>query len=285
MAAPALDWLPNPAPDQVAGLRVLVADNGWEPLVAAANTRLDSMSTLQVDRALRRLYGDTPPAGLATRPLRMLVLGSSTLDHLLPGLRVGALRHGLWLNATIGDYGQTDLGDERPDVVLFALDARHALAGLNARDDAAAAATALDAAVAAIAAMWRAARAAGAAVLQQTILPVFAPQFGSNEHRLPGSRAAGVVALNARLRTLADAEGVDLVDITSRAARDGIAAWHDPMLWHRAKQEVHPGAAPLYGDLVARLLAARQGRSRKALVLDLDNTLWGGVIRSEEHHV
>jgi FkbH-like protein len=41
---------------------------------------------------------------------------------------------------------------------------------------------------------------------------------------------------------------------------------------------VHPGAAPLYGDLVGRLLAARQGRSRKCLVLDLDNTLWGGVI-------
>jgi FkbH-like protein len=36
--------------------------------------------------------------------------------------------------------------------------------------------------------------------------------------------------------------------------------------------------APTYGDLVARLLAARAGRSYKCLVLDLDNTLWGGVI-------
>jgi predicted enzyme involved in methoxymalonyl-ACP biosynthesis len=36
--------------------------------------------------------------------------------------------------------------------------------------------------------------------------------------------------------------------------------------------------APIYGDLVARVLAARQGRSRKCLVLDLDNTLWGGVV-------
>src|SRR6185312_454811 len=59
---------------------------------------------------------------------------------------------------------------------------------------------------------------------------------------------------------------------------DGLAAWHDPALWHRAKQEVHPSAAPGYGDLVARLLAAALGRSSKALVLDLDNTLWGGVI-------
>ena len=34
----------------------------------------------------------------------------------------------------------------------------------------------------------------------------------------------------------------------------------------------------MYGDLVGRLLAAQQGRSFKCLVLDLDNTLWGGVI-------
>ena len=39
-----------------------------------------------------------------------------------------------------------------------------------------------------------------------------------------------------------------------------------------------PVAAPLYGDLVGRWLAAKQGRSFKCLVMDLDNTLWGGVI-------
>jgi FkbH-like protein len=34
----------------------------------------------------------------------------------------------------------------------------------------------------------------------------------------------------------------------------------------------------MYGELVGRLLSAQQGRSSKCLVLDLDNTLWGGVI-------
>jgi FkbH-like protein len=41
---------------------------------------------------------------------------------------------------------------------------------------------------------------------------------------------------------------------------------------------VHPRATPGYGDQVARLVAAGRGRSAKCLVLDLDNTLWGGVI-------
>ena len=34
----------------------------------------------------------------------------------------------------------------------------------------------------------------------------------------------------------------------------------------------------LYGEQVGRLLGALRGRSAKCLVLDLDNTLWGGVI-------
>ena len=35
---------------------------------------------------------------------------------------------------------------------------------------------------------------------------------------------------------------------------------------------------PLYADHVARIVAALRGKSRKVLILDLDNTVWGGVI-------
>ena len=104
------------------------------------------------------------------------------------------------------------------------------------------------------------------------------PVLGSNEHRLPGSRARFLARLNAALREMAETEGVDLLALDDRAARDGIGRWHDPALWHRSKQEIAPPAAPIYGDLVGRLLAAKQGRSFKCLVLDLDNTIWGGVI-------
>jgi FkbH-like protein len=115
-------------------------------------------------------------------------------------------------------------------------------------------------------------------IIQQTILNVFPSLLGSNEHRLPGSKRAIVARINALLPLAADKNGVDLLDLNSRAAEDGLWGWHDPALWHRSKQEVTPAASPVYGDLVVRLLAAHQGLSRKCLVLDLDNTLWGGVI-------
>ena len=109
-------------------------------------------------------------------------------------------------------------------------------------------------------------------------LPVHPAFLGNNEHRLPGSRLAFIARLNHELRLLADEDGVDVLAVDAPAAVDGLKAWHDPALWHRAKQEISPATAPIYGELVARLLAAEQGRSSKCLVLDLDNTLWGGVI-------
>ncbi len=282
MPPPFLDWLPPSSATLSAELRALVAPSAdaWGALVRHANTRLEGMGTVLVDRCLRRLFGGGPPPGLATVPVRLAVAGSSTLDHLAPGLRVAALRRGVWLSVELGDFGQYADAMRAPtaDVVLLALDSRHLVAGFDARLDAPGAAALMDRLCARIAGHWRDAKAAGCAVLHQTALPVFPLELGSNEQRLPGSRAGAIETLNQRLRGMADAEGVDLVTVDRRAAQDGIGAWHDPMLWHRAKQEVHPGAAPMYGDLVGRIIAARQGRSAKALVLDLDNTLWGGVV-------
>ncbi|WP_340314077.1 HAD-IIIC family phosphatase [Rhizorhabdus argentea] len=287
-AHPELSWLPEPPSTWGAGLAVdLAPEESWSHLKSLAGYRLGGLATVRLDRRLQRLFGDEPPPDLATKPVRLAVLASSTVDHLLPALRIAALRRGLWLIIYVCDYGQyrrelLDPGSAlhafRPSAILFALDAHH-LAGSFRVGEGAAAEGRVERLIDDLASLWRAARSSfGCAVLQQTALPLFPMLMGNNEHRLAGSPAAAIGALNERLRTRADQDGVDIVALDSRAAQDGIRAWHDPMLWHRAKQEVHPLAAPLYGDMVSRLLAAQQGRSFKCLVLDLDNTLWGGVI-------
>jgi FkbH-like protein len=285
-----LNWLPDIADwrARAQALPSLPVAAAWEEAVALAGARLDFVRTRQLDQVMRRAFSDTPPPGLGTRPLRLAVLGSSTLTHLLPGIRVGAVRRGLFVTTYENDYGQyfrelTDhtsaLHDFQPDVVLLALDAHHLAAGMTATLDQTEADAALAAVKVRIAEAWRLVREAfRCPVIHQTPLPVHLPILGSNEHRLPGSPARIIARLNHDLRGMADADGVDLLALDERAIRDGIGRWHDPALWHRSKQEVTPAAAPLYGDLVARLLAAGQGRSAKCLVLDLDNTLWGGVV-------
>jgi FkbH-like protein len=107
---------------------------------------------------------------------------------------------------------------------------------------------------------------------------VFRPILGNNEHRYLQSPLTMVNKLNESLRTLADEKGTHVLAVDTLAARDGITEWHDEGLWHRSKQDIHPRVLHVYGDEVGRLLAAIRGRSYKCLVLDLDNTLWGGVI-------
>ena len=282
MHATELYWLPENArwSEQLAAV---TADSGWDTMVALARARLSAMQTMQLDRRRGRVMASAP-AGLATKAVRLAVLASSTVDQLLPAIRVGGMRRGLWVETYTPHYGQyaqalmdpsSGLHRFRPCTVLFALDAYHLLQGIEPEDEAAALGRLLDR----LASHWQASRREfGAHVIQTVPLPVFLPLLGGNEHRLPGSRAGALRRFCALLRERADAEGVDLIALDDRAAADGLASWHDRALWHRAKQDIHPQAGPLYGDLVGRVLAAAQGRSSKCLVLDLDNTLWGGVI-------
>ena len=69
-----------------------------------------------------------------------------------------------------------------------------------------------------------------------------------------------------------------LLDIARASTRSGIDAWFDITRWLQGKIEIAPQAASLYGELVVRLIGAQRGTSKKCLVLDLDNTLWGGVV-------
>jgi FkbH-like protein len=285
----ALYWLPELA-DWRDRLRAFGKGGAaaWDEAVALANTRLDFIRTNALDQTVAAAFGGKPPKELSTKPIRLALLGSSTMAHLHAAIRVAGMRRGLWIEIYENDYGQywqelTDqasaLHEFQPTTVLLALDAHHLSAGLGAGLGAADADHLFGEASGRIRECWRLAREAfRCPVIQQTPLPVHPTFLGNNEHRLPGSRHAFIDRLNREMRSVADGDGVDILAVDTRAATDGLKAWHDPALWHRAKQELSPAAAPMYGELVARLLAAKQGRSSKCLVLDLDNTLWGGVI-------
>jgi len=283
-----LHWLPA-KDDWRQQLKAVPADpsTAWDKAIALANARLNFVLTNALDETVRRTLPQGPEA-LPTKRVRLAVLGSSTLTHLLPAIRVAGLRRGIWIDTYENDYGQylQELSDSdselhafKPTAVLIALDAYHLTAGVTAAMDAEGAAAALEEMKWRVRETWQLAREAfRCPIIQQAVLPVHLSVLGNNEHRLPGSRGHFVTRLNEAIRAMADEHGVDVLSVDERAARDGIAKWHDTGLWHRSKQEVTPAAGPMYGDLVGRWLAAKQGRSFKCLVMDLDNTLWGGVI-------
>jgi FkbH-like protein len=285
--APTLHWLPAPENWREKCKAFATGDGGIDAAVALANTRLDFVGTNALDATVQKRFRG-PPGELTGKPVRLAILGSSTLVHLHAAIRIGGLRRGIWIETYENNYGQylqelvdpsSSLHAFKPDVVLFAFDARHLTQGLHADTDASEAAEQITQTLGRVRQVWGLARQAfGCPVLQQTVINVFPTVLGNNEHRLQGSCHRAVQQLNALLREASAAESVHLIALDDRIARDGLYAWYDPALWHRSKQEVSPVPAPVWGDLVGRVLAAQQGKSFKALVLDLDNTIWGGVI-------
>lgn len=74
------------------------------------------------------------------------------------------------------------------------------------------------------------------------------------------------------------AKNLYLNDLNYLSAWFGLERWHNKQFWHAYKYAMSYEAIPHLAHSVAAITLAIYGRSRKCLVLDLDNTLWGGVI-------
>ena len=288
LRSPTLSWLPiadDFRGDLCAALNSVEPADCLEKLTALAAHRLGLLETIQLDRALGRL-GLKAAAGFL--PIRLAILASATVDHLAPAIRVAGLRRKLLIDVYCGAYAQyrQDVLDPTsllyqfsPQAILFSLTAREAVAGVPLTATTAEVDEAIGRLTDELRSLWQKAREISTGVIvQQTFLDVTEPVFGSYDCFVPAAPSRVVARLNDRLCETAAKDGVLLLDVARASERDGIDAWFDAGRWLQGKLEIAPQAAPVYGDLVARLLAAMRGLSKKCLVLDLDNTLWGGVV-------
>lgn len=219
----------------------------------------------------------------AQRRIRIGLLGGFTTQILRPLLEIACFRDGIAAELYEAEYGvfrqevldpTSGLHRFRPDVVILATSWRDAqLPPLHPDPD-----EAVRSLVDGFAALWRVCnQTLGAHVIQHAFDLPPAESQGHLGHALSGGRSRILLRANLALYDAAGA-GVSILDFPGVAARAGMAAWSDPGLWYLAKQ--HPGvdALPLLATEYTAHLRALYGLSRKVLVLDLDNTLWGGVI-------
>lgn len=73
-------------------------------------------------------------------------------------------------------------------------------------------------------------------------------------------------------------QNLHLNDINYLSAWFGLERWYDKLSWYSYKYAMNIEAIPLLAHSVASVIMAILGQAKKCLVLDLDNTLWGGVI-------
>lgn len=117
--------------------------------------------------------------------------------------------------------------------------------------------------------------------------PIIQNNFESPFYRLLGNmdftdshgRLNFVNRLNEKLAAYARShKNFYINDINYMASCYGLQRWADPFYWHMYKYACAVPAIPELAYNVAGIVKAIYGKNKKALVLDLDNTLWGGVV-------
>lgn len=219
--------------------------------------------------------------------LRLAILGSYTTQPIATAARCALLAEGVLADiyeAPFGAYLQEILSPGSsfyafcPHAVVIAthLSALSRLPSISAPNEEVE--DALDREVKRWCTLWEIlASRLGKPVLQH-LFEVPEEEFhGIAERRSRWTASRFVDSLNARLIEAAPGF-VKWIDVDRLAARVGRHNWHDPRLYHHAKMGFSPRFVPDYSLIFAAAWRSATGKTKKALVVDLDNTLWGGVI-------
>lgn len=118
-----------------------------------------------------------------------------------------------------------------------------------------------------------------ATVIQSTFALPRERYFGNFDLKVPDSLYSVVLALNAGIAEAARLQGgVLLHDVEGVASMIGRSRFFDDRFWDLWKTFCALEFLPHVAQNLVDVLIAMRGRVVKCVVLDLDNTLWGGVI-------
>lgn len=282
-----LSWLP-PQPKNFSSLCHAALDNLEDiglHIRTLATHGLDENALNQLANVIKKAKATT--YSLSLTPFRLGIISNATLDFLIPALIATAARYGFAIECIKADFGQTIqeainpeslINQAHVDAVLIAIDYRGLPLKMSPGDQ-----LAHDATVSECLQYLEKIRIGfqannNAFCIIQTLAPPVETLTGSFECSLPGTLRSLVSDINCGIASsILDTTDV-LLDIAGLAEIVGLSEWHDPVFWNLAKVPFSNNYLPLYADHVCRTIAAQRNKNRRCLVLDLDNTLWGGVI-------
>jgi FkbH-like protein len=272
--------------------RACLAAGDWKKAAWALrdSTRMGTSYRLLATNArlltrLEREYKPLLAKSAIRRTCRLALLGDATFDLLAPILRIIAFASGIDLSIHCGSYGQhvqeildpaSPLQSFRPEIVLLATGWRSLGLPEESRDSD----TAVTRAVFELQALWRYCRDRyGAFVIQHNFEVPEPTPYGRLSAMLANGRARLLQRINLGLAEAAAIEpGVAVLDMEQIAGAFGKRRWERPAEWQIARQYPSAMALPELARHQVALVRAVLGLSYKALALDLDGVLWGGVV-------
>lgn len=245
---------------------------------------IDPALILQKKRSLKRTLSAAP--GLV--PKRVALMSGSTIGEVKNILELFLLANGIQPQFYEGQYGlyyenlvfdDGALAAFAPEVLYIHTSSHNIQHWPEPGEDAAACAQKRADALARLKAAASAALGFGCPVILNNFdLPVYRV-MGNSEGSAASGRVRFVRQLNEELAAFVEATpNLYLNDLAYLQAVHGMDAFSSQTAWYAYKYAVSIDCIPFLCQSVANIIKSLFGRNKKALALDLDNTLWGGII-------
>ncbi len=250
------------------------------------NYPLDTKTLLRKKRGLKKEMFDS---GRNFIHKKVAVLGGSTTNEIVDMLELFLLNYGIQADFYQSEYAQywqdamfsnPELDEFAPDVIYIHTGWRNIVdfpTTASSREDVDAL---LDGEFARLQAMWESIENKfGCTIIQNN--------FDRPNYRLMGNRdiwdyrgrSNYISRLNQRLYDYACTRSNFYInDLDYIAGAFGYEEWNDALNWNMYKYAMARNAIPYVAASVARIIKSIFGMNKKLLALDLDNTLWGGVV-------
>ena len=245
-----------------------------------------------VSDRMKRIGGST------NLPCRMAIVRSFTLEPVILLLQALALLHGIDVTVQVGNFNTyaqdmldpgSNLYQFDPQIVILAVQTRDLVPDLWCRYTEMPATEVkriVDQTLINLNTWISTFRSRSQAhlILHTLELPPM-PNAGILDGQTEHNQAEAIQAVNRELRRMVSKHtGVYVLDYEALVSRFGRVRWHDECKWLTMRMPIAADCLIHLAKEYLRFLLPVMGRVCKALVVDLDNTLWGGVIGEDGLH-
>lgn len=226
--------------------------------------------------------------GSARIKKRIAVLGGSTTSDVIAALELFLLDSGIepefyeseyrqyWQDAV---FGNPELDSFAPDLIYIHTTQRNVDFTPTVRMSEEEITAALDERCQRLEQMWTALGRFHCPIIQNNFEMPYYRLLGSRDAYDPHGLSNFTDRLNAKLYAYAQShEGFFINDINWLAANIGLEKWADTKYWFMYKYAMSVDAIPELAYQTAAIVRSIFGKNKKCIAVDLDNTMWGGIV-------
>ena len=220
---------------------------------------------------------------------KIAIMGGSTTAEIKDTIEIFMLRSGVkpvFYESEFNAYYEESYFDNakleafKPDIVYFCTTNLNLNEYPSVKDSEAQVKARLDAEIRRLTDLWqRVYKKYNCTIIQNNFELPYHRELGNLDAVVVQGRENYILRLNEAMAAFKRANSYfHVLDICYLSSYIGLKQWFDPTFWYAYKYAVSFQAIPYLAYYFVKVTLSLYGQSKKCIVLDLDNTLWGGMI-------